>query len=226
MKIQKSGSKINKIFYFTRIAAFFTGAAFLLFACENNIEQIKAFSSPENLPTVEASNFETMFTDSGEVRFSLKAPKLLRFEGEGKPYVEFPEGVELVKYDENENIISSITADYAKQFEKEEKWEAKNNVVATNAQGDTLKTEHLIWEEKEEKIHTEEFVRIIREDQIISGIGFQSDQSLQNWRIKNPKGTIYINVDNPPSQSPDSASQTPPANLPQNLQEKPLDFGN
>jgi LPS export ABC transporter protein LptC len=226
MKIPESGSNTKKIFHFLRVAALFSGAAFLLFACENNIEKIKAFSSPENLPTVEASNYETMFTDSGEVRFSLKAPKLFRFEGEGKPYVEFPEGIELVKYDEHQNVISSITADYAKQFEKEEKWEAKNNVVATNAQGDTLKTEHLIWEEKEEKIYTEEFVRIIREDQIITGIGFQSDQSLQNWRIKDPKGTIYINVDEPRSQSPDSAAQIPDESPPQNPSKKPLDLGN
>lgn len=226
MKIRESGSNTKKIFHVLKIAAFFTGVAFLLFSCENNIEKIKAFSSPENLPVVEASNFETMFTDSGEVRFFLKTPKLLRFEGEGKPYVEFPEGIELVKYDENQNIISSITANYAKQFEKEEKWEAKNNVVATNAQGDTLKTEHLIWEEKEEKIHTEEFVRIIREDQIITGIGFQSDQSLQNWRIKNPKGTIYINVKNPPPQPTDSIEEAPQNNSQNNPSEKPLDIGN
>jgi hypothetical protein len=53
--------------------------------------------------------------------------------------LNFLKGIELIKYDENQNVISSITADYAKNFEREEKWEAKNNVVATNAQGDTLK---------------------------------------------------------------------------------------
>jgi LPS export ABC transporter protein LptC len=125
---------------------------------------------------------------------------------EGKTYIEFPQGIELIKYDENQEIISSITADYAKNFEKEEKWEAKNNVVATNAQGDTLKTEHLIWEEKTERIYTEEFVRIIRPDKIITGIGFQSDQSMQNWRIKNPKGEIYIDVEDSPQSSADSLS--------------------
>jgi LPS export ABC transporter protein LptC len=226
MKIQKSGFRTRKIFYFLKIAALFAGAAILLFACENNIEKIKTFGSPENLPTVEATNYETMFTDSGEVVSFLKTPKLLRFEGEGKPYVEFPEGVELVKYDEHQNIISSITADYAKQFEKEEKWEAKNNVVATNAQGDTLKTEHLIWEEKEERIYTEEFVRIIRDNQIITGIGFQSDQSLQNWRIKNPKGTIYINVETPETSAPDSVPPTPENNVERNDGRKELEFGN
>lgn len=226
MKIQESGSKTSIIFHFLKIAALFSGAAFLLFACENNIEKIKAFSSPENLPTVEAINYQTMFTDSGEVRFSIKAPKLLRFEGDGKPYIEFPEGVELVKFDEHQNVISSITADYAKQFEKEEKWEAKNNVVATNSQGDTLKTEHLIWEEKEEKIYTEEFVRIIRENQIISGIGFQSDQSLQNWRIKNPKGTIYIDVEPPRSTPSDSIQPLPENNSPPDRTRQELKFGN
>lgn len=206
MNLQKSGFKFLKKHYTYRIAVLAIGAAILFSSCENNLEQIKAFSSPENLPLVEASNFETMYTDSGEVRFSLKAPKLLQFEVDGKPYIEFPEGIELIKYDEHQNVISSITADYAKNFEKEEKWEAKNNVVATNAQGDTLKTEHLIWEEKTEKIYTEEFVRIIRDDQVITGIGFQSDQSLQNWRIKNPKGEIYIEVDDDPQTSADTVT--------------------
>ncbi|MCD6354710.1 MAG: LPS export ABC transporter periplasmic protein LptC [Prolixibacteraceae bacterium] len=181
------------------------GAAILFFACENNdIEKIKAFSSPENLPVVEAQNFETLFTDSGEIRFFLKASKLLRFENGGKAYVEFPEGIELIKYDSNKRIISSITADYAKQFVNEKKWEAKNNVIATNANGDTLKTEHLIWEEKAEKIYTDEFVKIIRPDQIITGIGFSSDQKLSNWKIKKPRGTIYVSVKDNDNSEADS----------------------
>ena len=120
----------------------------------------------------------------------MKTPKLLQFENEGKVFYEFPEGMELIKYDENKQIISSITSDYAKRFLSENKWEAKNNVIATNANGDTLKTEHLIWDEQEERIYTDEFVKIIRTDQVITGIGFESDQALANWRIRQPKGTI------------------------------------
>lgn len=204
MKQQKPGSKFLKKIYIFRIAVLLIGTAILFSSCENNLEQIKAFSSPEDLPVLEASNFETMFTDSGEVRFFLKAPKMLQFDLDGQAFIEFPEGIQLIKYDENQNITFSITADYAKNFEKEEKWEAKNNVVATNAQGDTLKTEHLIWEEKTERIYTEEFVRIIRDDQVITGIGFESDQSLQNWKIKNPKGEIYIEVKDDPQTATDT----------------------
>ena len=201
MKQQLLDSKnIRKIKRYC-VAVLVSGAAMLFYGCENNIEQIKAFYTTENLPVLEATNFETLLTDSGQVRYFLKVPKLLQFQDEGRNYIEFPEGMELIKFDEHKRIISSITADYAKQFIAEDKWEAKNNVVATNAQGDTLKTEHLIWEEKKEIIYTEEFVKIIRTDQIITGIGFTSDQKLQNWKIKNPKGTIYISVNNEGQQN-------------------------
>lgn len=211
MKQQLLDSKnIRKIKRYC-VAVLVSGAAMLFYGCENNIEQIKAFYTNENLPVLEATNFETLLTDSGQVRYFLKAPKLLQFQDEGRNYIEFPEGMELIKFDEHKRIISSITADYAKQFIAEDKWEAKNNVVATNAQGDTLKTEHLIWEEKKEIIYTEEFVKIIRTDQIITGIGFTSDQKLQNWKIKNPKGTIYISVNNEGQQN-DTIKSVPEEN--------------
>lgn len=226
MKLQRLNSNFKKNIGLSVIAALVSGAALLLTSCENNIEEIKAFASTENLPILEARNFETIFTDSGQIRYSLKTPKLLRFEDEGRDYIEFPEGMELVKFDANKNILSSITADYAKQFVAEDKWEAKNNVVATNAQGDTLKTEHLIWEEKKEIIYTEEFVKIIRSDQIITGIGLTSDQKLQNWKIKNPKGTIYVTVNNQ-SKSTDSTQSNPAinTNIPK-LPNEQLQFNN
>ncbi len=226
MKLQQLNSNFTKNIGLSVIAALVSGAALLLTSCENNIEEIKAFASNENLPILEARNFETIFTDSGQIRYSLKTPKLLRFEDEGRDYIEFPEGMELVKFDANKNILSSITADYAKQFVADDKWEAKNNVVATNAQGDTLKTEHLIWEEKKELIYTEEFVKIIRSDQIITGIGLTSDQKLQNWKIKNPKGTIYVTVNNK-NKSSDSLQSNPAinTNIPK-LPNEQLQFNN
>ena len=220
MKIQKSDSKILLVLKKSGIAVLFAGAAILFYACEsNNIAEIKAFSSPENLPIQEATNFETTYTDSGEIRYTLKAPKLLRFENDGQSYFEFPEGVHIVEYDANQNITSTLTADYAKQFEKEQRWEAKNNVVVTNARGDSLKTEHLILDEKSERIHTEEFVKIIREDQIITGIGLVSDQSMENWKIKNPKGTIYVSVNNTDNQETELPAEQPGRNEPADLPE-------
>jgi len=199
------------------MAALVSGAAILFCSCENNIEQIKAFVSTKNLPVVQADNFETVFTDSGQVRFFLKAPRLERFEADGKPFIEFPDGLQLIKYDAGQKIISSITARYARQYIQEKKWEAKNDVIAVNAAGDTLKTELLIWDENAERIHSDKFVRIIRPDQIINGIGFESDQAMQNWRIKNITGTIYITMDASEGQTlkpPDTGNASEKSNNP------------
>jgi LPS export ABC transporter protein LptC len=227
MKPLQSGSDFIRKLNILGIAALFSGAAILFFGCKkNNIEEIKAFYNTENLSKLEELDFETLYTDSGQVRFSLKAPKLLQFEADDGDYLEFPEGLQLVKYDEKRNVISSITAKYARQYLAEKKWEAKNNVIATNAQGDTLKTELLIWEEKKELIYTEEFVKIIRADQIITGIGFTSDQKLQNWKIRNPKGTIYVSVNNQQKSDSvrrDTNMKIPDTSVPTN---KPLQINN
>jgi LPS export ABC transporter protein LptC len=200
-----------------RIAALLGGAAFLFFGCVNDIETIKAFSSNELLPMVHAYNYETTFTDSGVVRFFMKTPELMRFDNEGVAFDEFPQGLELIKYDNNRRVVSYITARYAKRFIKEKRWEAKNDVVAVNAAGDTLKTEQLIWDEREARIYSEQYVRIIRPDQIITGIGFESDQTMDNWKIRNPRGTIYIQVNPEPKQDSDTI-------MPENRLSRPLDI--
>ncbi len=231
MKQQQLNFNFFKFIKNSCVAALLTGAAILFFGCENNnIEEIKAFVTTEKLPIIEAGNFETLVTDSGLIRYYLKAPKLLRFDNEGKSYYEFPEGIELIRYDANHKMESTLTADYAIQYLVEDKWEAKNNVVATNAAGDTLKTEHLFYEVEAEKIYTEEFVKIIQTNhQIITGIGLTSDQTMQNWKIKNPKGTIYIDADenSQPANANDSIAEEtkpPQINKQPNPFDKPLEF--
>jgi LPS export ABC transporter protein LptC len=185
--------------------------------CVNDVEKIKAFNPSEILPVVQAENFETTFSDSGIVRFYLKTPELKRFESSESSYVEFPKGVLLIKYNQDKQVISTISARYAKQFVKERRWEAKNDVVATNNVGDTLKTEHLIWDEQAGRIYNNEFVKVIRPDQIITGIGFEADQTLSNWRIRNPRGPIYVQQNRQKSAPSDSVFGNLPVLRPVNI---------
>jgi LPS export ABC transporter protein LptC len=185
--------------------------------CVNDVQKIKAFNPSEILPVVQAENFETTFSDSGIVRFYLKTPELKRFESNETPFVEFPKGVLLIKYNQQKEVISTISARYAKQFVKERRWEAKNDVVATNSVGDTLKTEHLIWDEQAGRIYNNEFVKVIRPDQVITGIGFEADQTLSNWRIRNPRGPIYVRVNGQKSAPSDSVFGNLPVLRPVNI---------
>jgi LPS export ABC transporter protein LptC len=193
----------------------FIGSA--LVSCVNDVEKIKAFNPSDILPVVQAENFETTFSDSGIVRFFLKTPELKRFESSESSFIEFPKGVLLIKYNQQKQVISTITARYAKQFVKEKRWEAKNDVVATNSLGDTLKTEHLVWDEQAARIYNNEFVKVIRPDQVITGIGFDADQTLSNWRIKHPRGPIFVQVNRQGSAPSDSVFGNLPVLRPVNI---------
>ncbi len=168
---------------------------FGLFSCENDISKIKAFDNTEEPPVLKADGFEMLVSDSSVIRFKLQTPELARHVNTKEPYTEFPKGVKLDKYDANMNVTSHITAQYAKLFEADDRWEAKNNVIAVNQKGDTLKTEYLVWDNKKGRIYSDQFVKIIQKDQVFTGIGFESNADFSEYRFKNLKGQIYVNIE-------------------------------
>ena len=191
--------RFKKLKYF-RIwkMTFFSFIVFLtmiLVSCENEISKIKTVTNTVDLPAITAEGVEMLASDSSVIRSKLQAPLFIKHDNEKDPYIEFPKGVKIVEYDAKMNVISSITAQYAKNFTGEDRWEAKNNVVAVNLKGDTLKTEYLVWDTKNKKIYSDQFVKIIQKDQIFTGIGFESNQDFSSYHIKNLKGNMYVNVD-------------------------------
>lgn len=169
--------------------------SFILGACANDFENIKKFSNIEKLPAVSAEGYELISSDSAIIRYKLQTPEMIIHDDEKEPYTEFPKGVAITQYDAKMNITSYITSRYAKYFDSDERWEAKNNVVAVNQKGDTLKTEFLIWDRKKGKIYSDQFVEIIQKDQISSGTSFESNQDFSEYTFNNLKGQIYIEVE-------------------------------
>jgi LPS export ABC transporter protein LptC len=168
----------------------------LFLSCQNkNIEQIKSFTHPPGAPEIIAENLDVRYSDSTVVRYRLKCSKLLMFQDEEEPYQEFPDGFQIELYDQNKKITSSIKASYGKYYEKKELWEAKQNVVAVTEKGDSLKTELLYWDRKKDIIYSDQYVKIIQKEQVITGIGFESDVQMNKWKIIKPKGTVIIEVE-------------------------------
>lgn len=169
------------------------GAVMLLFSCKANTkEEIEEYIEGEEIPSMSANTYTMLYSDSALVRFRLNAPEVLSFQ----EYLEFPKGVHVEKIDVDSLVSTQLTADYARHMEKESLWVAKGNVVAINADGDSLKTEELFWDEKKGRIYSEKHVQIVRLDQIIYGIGFESDQAMENWEIEKPTGVVYLDLDN------------------------------
>lgn len=164
----------------------------LFYSCSNDYNEVIKDVSFETLPEQRAENIEIVRTDSGKVIGKIFAPVLERYSQEENPYELFPEGMKVVTYQKYPKINSSIVCKYAYHDVKTQKWEARDNVVAVNIDGDTLKTEQMFWDLKIEKIYSDKYVNITTKDEIIYGNGFIANQDFTNWKITNVKGTIYL----------------------------------
>ena len=145
------------------------------------------------IPSLDATDLETTYTDSGVVRYHIKTPRVLDFASEKIPFTEFPEGFHLQQFDKNKKIISELSANYGKNFKIDGKWLATGNVVLVNNKGDTLRTEELNYLEKENLIFTDKFVNIKKGDQDFNGSGgFKSDTQMTKWSFIGTKGHVYM----------------------------------
>jgi len=166
----------------------------LTVSCENDIATIKALNEELNMPSQTGSNVQITYTDSGQIKIKLMAPELKRFSRENDPYYEFPKGLKVFFYQPDGKVESYIVANYALFYEKQELWEARNNVVAKNERtGEQLFTEHIFWNQKEETIYSDQFNKIINADGTIYGEkGFEARQDLTKWKLKSSKGSVNV----------------------------------
>jgi LPS export ABC transporter protein LptC len=166
-------------------------------SCKNDIETINSLTSDLNLPDQSGYNVEIEYTDSGLLQGKIITPELHKYDRVDEPYVEFPKGLRVLFYDKQGNAESYIRARYAIYHEKDQLWEARNDVVAENQHtGEKLETEQLFWDQKNERIYSEKFSKITNSDGVFYGEnGFDARQDLSKWRLKGSSGTVNVRSD-------------------------------
>jgi hypothetical protein len=50
----------------------------------------------------------------------------------------------------------------------------------------------MYWDQKEEKIYSDSYIKIEQADQVTEGIGFEANQNLTLWQINNTKGIFAV----------------------------------
>ena len=167
-------------------------AIVVMTGCENDLEKVKLYSKAELIPQESAKSIKIIYSDSARVKVEITAPVLNRFQNEN-PYIEMPKGLRTIFYNERLEVNSRLDAKYGIRYERDQRMEARKNVVVINENGDRLETEHLIWDERKEKLISNEFVKITTKDEIIFGNGFEANQDFSKYKIFNIKGTISLN---------------------------------
>jgi LPS export ABC transporter protein LptC len=181
-------STINKIL----IAAILQGCIFLC-GCENDEKDVKNLYS-KKLGIEEATIVKLNYTTAGKIKAILTAPLMLRVQ-DTMPYYEFPKTLQADFYNEEGLKESKLTALYAKYKETQSIVFLKDSVKVINMQkGDTLYCKELYWDRNRTglEFYTDKPVRIRTKTQVLDGVGMESSQDFNNWRIIKVTGTLQI----------------------------------
>lgn len=174
--------------------AFCAAVMFVLFpSCSGKGKDLAdAVSENDTLPTMSSLGVTTLISDSGITRYKIITEEWIIFDKKSPSYWSFEKGVYLEKFDTLFHIDASIKADTAYYYDKKKLWELRSNVQIQSQRGDRFETSLLFWDEKKEKVYSDRFIRISQEDKIITGYGFESDQNLTEYQIKNTTGIFTV----------------------------------
>ena len=166
---------------------------FLLIACNaKETEFTGAVADRSAIPQLHATDVSTVVSDSGITRYRINTPQWDVYDKASQPYSEFPAGVRLERFDEQLNVDANVHSNYAKFYEREQLWELKGNVRATNIQGELFETELLFWDQRKELIYSDSLIKITTAEYIIIGVGFESNQEMTRYAVKQTQYVLPV----------------------------------
>jgi LPS export ABC transporter protein LptC len=150
--------------------------------CEEKIKpSVLPSIDSKTIPQQESWDSHIVISDSGLVRAVIDAGYLRVYEGSQQ--TQMSDGVVVHFFDTEGKQTSILTSKEAIVNESTNNLEAMGDVVVVSSDSTKLRTQHLYWDNKKQLIHTPEFVQITSPREKLQGHGFESDQSLHNYKI-------------------------------------------
>lgn len=173
---------------------------FLLLSCimgckEDKKVDISRNLDSTNMPSMSTRNISTLISDSGITQYKIISPLWDIYDQADTPYWSFPEGLYLKKYDRDYNVIATVAADSAKFFKNERLWRLEGNVEMTKFPDELFLSPRVFWDQRQQQLYSDTFIHIENATHVIEGTGFESDESLNRYRIIHPNGIFPINKD-------------------------------
>ena len=172
-----------------RLIIFFISIMF--FSCQNNPNLVNDLFQTKAFPVEVISKSKMIHTEEGEIKLEIIANKIERFVGDSAR-LSFSNGFNVTFYNRSGNVTSNLFAKKAIVDEKNNLMTARDSVVLKSKKK-KLETELLIWDEKKEKIYTNNDVIITTDSEVIYAKGFESDPNFSDYTLKKISGKMYVN---------------------------------
>ena len=170
--------------------------AFVVFSCKGKLGEAAALDLSET-PVQTVRDMFIVQTENSGLQMRAEAPLMEKYErGDSLSYELFPEGFNVFGYTDDGLLETRITSDNARHLKYKdgrETWEAYGNVVVQNLiKQETMETDTLYWDQKEEKIYTHRYVKMYSPQGFMQGYGMESDQRARDSKLFNPFNSYGI----------------------------------
>ncbi|MCU0382562.1 MAG: LPS export ABC transporter periplasmic protein LptC [Cyclobacteriaceae bacterium] len=144
-------------------------------------------------PLREVENMDLFYTEENIVKVKMKAALVLEYVSGDR---EFPKGIYMEFYDVTGRLESTLKANHAYFFKKENQWRGRGDVIVKNLLKDEqLNTEELFWKPIDKKIFTDKFVTIRQQTDVIYGQGMNAKQDLSDFEMQTVTGDFEVKED-------------------------------
>lgn len=162
-------------------------------ACsKDETSKLEAVKDRKVLPGLAVTKITTVISDSGITKYRIYTDQWDVYDRAEEPYWDFPKGLHFERFDENLKIDANFHSKKAKYYDYKKLWEFKGNVKAVNIKGEMFETDLLYWDQKQERIYSDKFIRVTQATRVIAATGFESDQSLTRYHFKNVEGIFAV----------------------------------
>lgn len=169
--------------------------AFVVYSCKGKLAEAEAINLGET-PVQKVDDMFIVQTENSIIQLRAEAPLMERYENDSLSYELFPKGISVFGYTEEGLLETEILADNARHLKYKdgrETWEAFGNVVVKNLMNqETMETDTLYWDQKNERIYTHCYVRMYSPDGFAQGYGMESDQRARDTELFNPFNNYAI----------------------------------
>lgn len=145
------------------------------------------------IPEMTTTDVSMLVSDSGIIRYLTTSPLWYRYNLDpSNRYWYFPEGIQLDQVDDAMNSCAHIQADTAYNYETKKLWHLIKNVNISNIKGEKFFTQDLYWDLRNKQVYSDSFIHIERNNDIIEGYGFRSNDSFTEYEIRQTTGIFEM----------------------------------
>jgi LPS export ABC transporter protein LptC len=148
---------------------------------EKTLPSVISTIDSRTLPQQESWNSTIVVSDSGRISAIIVAGYIQV--SDVSRQTQMSQGVKVRFFSREGKQTSVLTSDEGSVDETTNNLEARKNVLVVSSDSSHMTTEQLFWDNQRQLIYTPEYVQIKTVKEKLQGHGFESNQSLKNYRV-------------------------------------------